>query len=342
MRKFTFEEVQSYIEENDIDKDCTLLSTEYINSSTKMLFRCNCCGKEYKRNFTDVKRNSSFKCAVCAQGRKLSIEDVRDFLKHNDLNHECELLSEQYFNYSTPLDFKCNCCGKKFERKFSQVKEKHFACYDCLKSRQGGNNRLDIQKVKDFIKEYDIDRDCELLSSEYINQSIPLLFRCNCCNKEFERTFQTMKAKKSFKCFRCAHHLPEESVSDKHIAIISYFRGKTYLWKKEFLKNHTKCDLTGTTDDLHIHHLINFSTILSQASLNTEVPLDYKPSELEQYGYSLEKLTKEFLKLHNETPAVLLSKKCHELFHKTYGYKNNTPEQYFEFKDRFNKGEFNY
>lgn len=343
MRKITFEEVQSYIEENDVNKDCTLLSnkSEYVNSKTKMIFKCNCCGKDYQRNFTDVKRNSSFKCTVCAQGRRLTIEQVRDFINKNDVNKECELLSTQYINYDTPLLFKCNCCGKDFERKFSQVKEKHFACFECLKSRQGGKNKLNIQKVREFIQEYDIENNCELLSTNYINQSEPLLFKCNCCGKEFERTFQTLKAKKTFKCFRCAHHLPMDSTSDKYLAIVSYFRGKTYSWKKEFLKNHNKCDLTGVTEDLHVHHLISFSTILEQASINAEVPLDYRPSELEQYGYSLEKITNEFLKLHNSAPAVLLTKDYHNLFHKLYGYKDNTPAQYFEFKERFYKGEFN-
>lgn len=343
MRKITFEEVQQYILENDINKDCTLLSTkeEYKNSRTKMLFICNCCGKTYKRNFTDVKRNSSFKCAVCAQGRRLTIEEVKDFIAKNDTQHECELLSTNYTNSRTLLDFKCNCCGETFQRSYEQVRTKHFACYSCLKKRQGGKNILSIQKVKDFIDEYDTEHSCTLLSTTYVNQSVPLLFRCNCCGKEFERTYQTMRSKHAFKCFRCAHDLPLEPTSEKYYALISYFRSKTHLWKKNFLQSHSECDITGEKTNLEIHHLINFSTILKQASLNTGIPLDYKPADFKNFGYSLDTLTNEFLKLHNEVPAVLLSKKYHQLFHKTYGYKNNTPEQYYEFKERYNKGEFN-
>lgn len=340
MKKFTFQDVQDYIQVHDIDHDCTLLSTEYINSKTKMLFRCNSCGKEYQRNFTDVKRNESFKCAVCAQGRRLSIEEVRAFIKEKDIDNECELLSTTYENYKTPLLFKCNCCGQTFERRYSQIKEiQAFACYDCLKKRQGGRNKLDIQKVQDFIDAYDIEHNCTLLSTQYINQNEPLLFRCNCCGKEYERTYQTMVAKHAFKCFRCAHDLPLEPTSDIYKAITSYFRGKTHIWKQNFLKEHYICDLTGEENDLEIHHLINFSTILKQASLNTGVPLDCKPQDLKSKGYSLEVLTNEFLKLHDEVPAVLLNKKYHQLFHKMYGYKNNTPEQYLDFKAKYNRGE---
>lgn len=339
MKKQTIEDVINYLAVNDTEQQCTLLSVEYINSKAPLKFRCNQCGKEFERSFTNVKRNAKYTCARCSQDRFLKINDVQIYLNENDINNDCTLLSTSYENYYTPLLFRCNNCGKEFTRTFAQVKQTSpsFKCYDCLKKQQGGYNKKSIKDVQDFINMYDINNDCELLSTTYINQSTPLLFKCNCCGKEFERTFQTMKAKKAFKCFRCAHNLPDTYQTNAHLALTNYFRSKLYSWKKEFLLKHPTCDLTDVNYELDIHHLINFSTILYQASVNIGIPLDIYPYDLN----SLLVLENEFFKLHKELgQAVVLNKDIHQLFHKIYGYKNNTPEQYDEFKERYRKGEF--
>jgi len=46
---------------------------------------------------------------------------------------------------------------------------KTYRCYDCAKKLQGGYNKKDIQMVQNFIDKYDIDNDCELLSTDYID-----------------------------------------------------------------------------------------------------------------------------------------------------------------------------
>ena len=200
--------------------------------------------------------------------------------------------------------------------------------------------KFTIEDVQEYLKLYDKNKDCTLLFTEYINSKTPLQLLCNQCGEKFLRTRACLKAKKAFKCRNCAYNWPEEKLTPIYESNIKYFRGKLYGWKQEFLKTHTKCDITQTEQgELHIHHLINFSTILKQASENTKIPLTFRPDEYDKNGYSLELLTNEFLKLHQEVPAVLLAKDIHYLFHKKYGFKNNTPEQYEEFKNNYLKKE---
>ncbi|OBG93881.1 hypothetical protein A9X05_09070 [Mycobacterium sp. E3298] len=60
---------------------------------------------------------------------------------------------------------------------------------------------------------------------------------------------------------------------------------------------------------------------------------DYSKDEL----YRLENL---FVRKHTLDTGVPLLKEIHDLFHKTYGRFNNTPEQFYEFKERYLSGEF--
>lgn len=54
-QKYTIESVREFLLENDTHHECELLSTEYFNSKTKMLFRCNICGENFERSFDALK-----------------------------------------------------------------------------------------------------------------------------------------------------------------------------------------------------------------------------------------------------------------------------------------------
>ncbi|HEY5588144.1 MAG TPA: hypothetical protein VIK86_04210 [Candidatus Paceibacterota bacterium] len=109
-------------------------------------------------------------------------------------------------------------------------------------------------------------------------------------------------------------------------------RGKIQQWRVDsFIKYNSKCDITKNNKECQIHHFHNFSDILIETLETLFLPIyqdisKYKETELK----SIEELC---LKLHYKYGlGVCLCKEEHKLFHIAYGIKNNTKEQYIEFK----------
>ena len=136
-QKYTIDSVRSFLLEHDINHDCELLSTEYISTKTKLKFHCNICGENFERSFETLKTSVNYCCGKCSKkksgGTRIqgSIQEVRQFLKDNDIEKQCTLLSKKYINSQSPLRFKCNLCGKEFERNFQKLKLGRFRCPDC-------------------------------------------------------------------------------------------------------------------------------------------------------------------------------------------------------------------
>lgn len=134
--------------------------------------------------------------------KRLTIEQIKQFLLENDINHYCELLSEVYINNTTPLKLKCNLCGREFYRDFAHLRRGRFKCEDCANKDNFPKNKLTIEDVKDYIKNNDIYNYCELLSNEYKSSSDKLKLKCNLCGKIFFRDFNHIKRRR-FRCDVC-------------------------------------------------------------------------------------------------------------------------------------------
>lgn len=170
--------------------------------------------------------------------KRLTIEQIKDFLKENDTNNSCELLSEEYVNNSTPLKFKCNLCGEIFYRDYQHLKRGRFKCQTCANKDNIPKNKLSIETVKEYLEKNDINHQCELLSTEYKSASDKLEFRCNICGNIFFRDFNHIKRGR-FCCDTCgilkgAKHCKysKEDVSNKiaesgYIIIGEYINANT-------------------------------------------------------------------------------------------------------------------
>ncbi len=101
-----------------------------------------------------------------------------------------------------------------------------------------------------------------------------------------------------------------------------------------------KCVLTGNDFD-NIHHLHPFKDIVDEVFkiLNLDVKKKVGDYTEEEFKNIKEKL----IELHDfHGCGVCLCKNLHKLFHDTYGYTHNTPEQFEEFTQRYYNFEFDY
>lgn len=108
--------------------------------------------------------------------KKWDIEKVRQFI---DDNSNCALLSNEYINMDTKMQFKCEC-GTHFETTFYRFKSRNKRqCNSCGYKKLSEHQRLPYDEVKHFI-EIESESGCKLLSKEYKSAYQKLKIQCKC------------------------------------------------------------------------------------------------------------------------------------------------------------------
>ena len=130
----------------------------------------------------------------------------------------------------------------------------------------------------------------------------------------------------------------------RHLPVVKQWRKDTYI------RENNKCQLTGKHvhgGNSDVHHLYGFNMIVLEA--HTINAIEIKQQVKDYNEEELHKLEEYVASWHKDTSnAVLLCDEVHDLFHNCkdkdgnvlYGYGNNTPEQFEEFKTRYLNGEF--
>jgi hypothetical protein len=83
-----------------LNKDGKLISTEYINNNTKMLWECE-EGHQWEVSWNNVHQGSW--CPYCARKAKPDIIELQNFAK----NKEGKLISDKYINNNTKMLWEC-------------------------------------------------------------------------------------------------------------------------------------------------------------------------------------------------------------------------------------------
>lgn len=125
-------------------------------------------------------------------------------------------------------------------------------------------------------------------------------------------------------------------------SLFSEMRRNITQWKIDSTKQcGFLCIFTGERFN-HIHHLYSFNKI-AQQTLN-ELGLISVYEDISLYTKEeLKVIIDKCLEIHYRFPlGVCLTEDIHSIFHAEYGRYDNTPEQFYEFRDRYFNFEFDY
>ena len=280
-RRLKFEDVKQYFK----DHDCELLETEYINSKTKMRYRCKCGNKKCKICFDHFKNGR--RCIKCGGKEKFTFDYVSNYFKERG----CKLLATKYINNSTPMEYECNCGNKKCKICFDSFKNGN-RCMKCGIKRRSDKKRLDFKEVKQYFE----DHNCELLETEYINNTTKMRYRCDCGNEKCKITFNRFQ--QGGRCKKCGlkkHSGKNHPNYNPNLTDEEREKGRICpglrKWRKLILeRDNNTCQYCFQTDKkLIAHHIENYAnnkelrTVLSNGFLFCE---EHHIEFHKEYGYN--------------------------------------------------------
>lgn len=172
--------------------DVTLLG-RYIDSKTKVLFKCEKCGNEWLANPSNILWGKG--CPNCSRKK-----NHHDFVKEVfNINPNIEVVGE-YVKDNIKILFKCKICGEEWYQTPNNIINKKCGCPVCAIHRINHKNTLthdefckrmfiinpDIIFLSEYKKGYlDIKCKCKKCKNEWITQPRYLLHKCGCpkCNE---------------------------------------------------------------------------------------------------------------------------------------------------------------
>jgi len=291
-KKYSHEYVYNYFKEHG----CELLE-EYKDARTPMKYICQ-CGNKSKISFDNFKKGK--RCKKCGINKLVKqFKHDYNYIKKCFEERGCILLSREYKNGHTPLDYICSCGNKSKITFFDLLEGKR--CWECGRKKLADYHRLDYDYVYKFFK----DHGCELLEKEYINAHQKLKYRCE-CGEISEITFD--KFKMGQRCEKCKI-------------------------KKISGENHYNYNPNLTDEEREIKR--NYPEYREWAKRVKERD-NYTCQRCGQVGY---KLVSHHIESYKDNPelrtdinnGITLCKWCHISFHSKYGYKNITKQQFEKF-----------
>jgi len=335
--RLKYEDVKYFVE-IESNSNCKLLSMEYINNSTNMLFRCS-CGEEFITTYSSFKDKNQRHCKSCSTDILINKLNLGyDFVKQYIEIYNCRLLSKTYKNNHEHLQIECLTCNHIFPNTFDCFRSSKHKCPECAIKATIGLNSF----TTEFVREYIFNEGYKLLS-EYKNCDTDLKLMCP-KGHIFYMDFYHFKnrSQRCKVCFKLSGRCGENSGTWKGgITKLQHsMRSNIKDWVMESMKEvNYICQITGKKGRLNVHHTYQFNKILEETLLELDLDLKQDIGEYQQEEFIKMKELIRQKHIDYDCSFVMLET-IHKLFHKTYGFKNTTREDIDNFKIRYLNGEF--
>lgn len=287
------------------NEKCKLLEKSYHNSTTPMKYICTCGNVSCISLSSFLRGTRCNKCGNMKSSEKQRL-DFNIILKEFK-NRGCILLSKrkEYKNKeSTKLKFLCKC-GTYHETTWSSFKYSETGCFNC-------KNKLISEKLRKYnIKELKVlfeQRGFTLTSLKFVNTRIPLEFICDKGHNAKTHLYHFLNGSGCRTCYiesvkgENSPHWNPNLTDEERIFRRQYPEYKE--WRHiVFERDDYTCQCCGKTGGiyLHAHHLDNYAEYIDKR-LDTE-------------------------------NGITLCEDCHDDFHRMYGTKSNTREQFEEYME---------
>lgn len=307
------------------------LDEEYINAKTKLTL-IDKEGYKYYVTYDSLKGTGGTSYYV--SGKNIySIDNIKLWTKKN--RPEYEVLSDRFINGKTKLKIYDKTYGEEFmmtRGNFSSSMQNSPTRAKLKLKEHIENSKLKIEDVKEKVENK--LPTIKVISDKWINSSTKIECSCEICNNKFFALYGNLL--KGEGCPVCGLRKGENNGNWKGgiTSLYNNVRGAMLPWRLDsYNKYNNKCDITGKklkSNVIHHHH--NYSDILQETLeiLNMRVEKninDYTIGELEL-------IKNKCLELHYKYGlGICLTEELHKEFHSIYGQKNNTLEQYIEFKN---------
>lgn len=209
---------------------CKLISTSCAGIHSKVDIECRKCQRVFNQEINNFLRLGSYQCQECA--KKAIGDKVR--LDYNDVKSEIEnlghiLYSSTYTSsgaYALEISCRNPSCKNTFitslntfrsttSRSGKEITEGKRYCASCAESNRVSHFRLPIEKIHEKC----IEKGCEWLSGEYINNGTYSLFVKFKCQHTHLTSYKYLKNSLDGNCPQCS-----QIDSKEHRQIIEYIQ----------------------------------------------------------------------------------------------------------------------